>query len=326
MSGLKVLFVGLQGLENWEEIECAAFFDGFDEIKHMNEENQTIMNLGYMMFNSLQEAVESFNPDLAVIDVPNNTKNRIEYEEYLLAKGINVLEKKLRVAAYDDFHKILKAAEKSTAKLFAGEFYRYNNCARTVKRKLEQGIIGKPQQLWWECFITGSDISPWEVHYRHLALEDLAYHHFGVIHYLLGIDAKTVYASSSSPLKGAPSTGTVSSTLIETRDGCRINHFINWHSLTKATDFFGNLSIEGERGGLLIENEKVYMTLVGGNKEELMLVDEVPKSTLSHVLSYMKDQNSHVERPWTVKDFVPVMITIDAAIRSAESGNVIHLL
>jgi hypothetical protein len=40
----------------------------------------------------------------------------------------------------------------------------------------------------------------------------------------------------------------------------------------------------------------------------------------------MKDPNSQKEKPWTVKGFAPVMNTIDAAVRSAESGNVIHLL
>lgn len=328
MSGFKVLFIGLQGLENWweyHEIEYAGFFDGFDEVEHMNEESKKIMNSRYRIFGSVQEAVESFKPELAVINVPNYTKNRIEYETYLLDKGISLVEGKFRVSSYEDFRKILMSAEKSTATLFAGEFYRYNNCARTVKQQLKKGIIGKPQQLWWECFIAGSDISPWEVQYRHLALEDLAYHHFGVIHYLLGLDTKTVYASSSSPLKGAPSTGTVSSTLIETRSGCLINHFIDWHSLAKSTDFFGNFAIDGELGGLLVDNGKVYLTLIGGSKEELCLVDEGPKYTMSHVLAYLKDQNSQNEKPWTLKDFAPVMDTIDAAVRSAESGNVIHL-
>ena len=303
---MKILFIGTDGAAAWEaraQEHSFAFFDGFGELDCGSDRHAAWVRARCRVYAQLDEAVARFQPDLAAIQVPNYAKNNLAYEIFLMQKGIPVYESKLRLQGQRDYNTLRLRAQNHTAPFWIGEFYRYNPCVVTVKRILESGGIGVPEQMRWHCGVSGEP-GAWETAYKRLALEDLAYHHFSAMHWLLGLKGASVITQSASPAKAAPLTGTVCDTWITTKTGCRITHGIDWHSTAAETDYLGDFHIDGTLGGVAVAGGKVYKQAWGGEKTEVPLVTAVSQSAIDHLPAFEPDA---ALRLWTLADFIPVM-------------------
>ena len=294
----RVLFIGSDHMEDQAQLKQpiqGAFYNGFEEAGLQSD------------YASLEEAVELFRPDLAVIGVPNYRKNRPACESYLIRRKIPVLIQKFRLADHGDFTAILEEAERECTPVFVGEFYRYHPSVAAVRRLIEDGSVGEPEFLQWTCRIGGNEHGAWEAAYGDLALEDLAFHHFSAIEAMMGLEVDDVYSVSRTAQKGMPSRGTVSATAMTTKRGCLISHVIDWHAAMRETGYFGEFVLEGSRGGVSLEGESLYYRPWDGGQVEIPLAAPDKSTALEHLLGPEGD-------PVTIQRFAGVMEALGRAL------------
>jgi predicted dehydrogenase len=317
---MKLLFIGTDEADQWRELVPGheiAFLDAFRENESARKECDWLWK-GSALLGNLEEGLGQFEPDFAVIGVPNYRKNDPRIEAALLARGIPFYIHKFRTACLEDFEKTYAAQRKTGVDVLVGEAYRYNPVILTVKGFLATADYGRSEFLKWDSRVAESTVWEWEAAYANLALEDLAPHHFSAIQTLTGLDTVSVYAKSLTPRKGLQAIGSVSVTLIETGTGLLIQHTINWHNSMGQTSYLGDFSIDCEKGGVSAVNGRVFVKRWGEAEREIPLLPKIP-SPAARAFDYFRSGGTG-PKPYCIKDFAPVMRNVYYAIDSAASG------
>jgi len=311
---MKILIVGIEGSSGWMKSDndnTFAFVDAFGELEKSGDETKNWINKNCDVYENIYEANNLFNPDFVSVCVPNFVKNDPKIELFFIGEQIPLMISKLRLSDKKDFYALLNSADANDSEVYIGEFYRYIPCVETVKKIIESGEIGVPEQIRYECGLPESTIWEWEKNYKHLSAEDLAFHHFSVLHYLVDITPKSVFGESFTPIKGGGIGGTVSSALIVTKKGCHISHNIDWHNTIRKTDHLGYIYIDGTEGGVSIEHGRVYTMKWGSTKTEIPVIEVNETSAPEKVLS------GKLNEIWTVQDFKPIIDCIYSIIGEA---------
>jgi predicted dehydrogenase len=323
---MKILFIGTDGVEKWKPLiqgHEIAFLDGFDEKENSGAESGWLWNEAARI-PTLEAGLERFKPDLAVIGVPNYRKNNPGIEILLLENGIPLFEHKFRTAAPEDFEKIYAVQRRTGTGVFMGEFYRHNPVVLTAKECLVSGGFGRPEFVKWDARIEEGQIHNWEAAYPHIALEDLAPHHFSAIQFLVGLDVSSVYTKSFSPRKGRPISGTLCLTIIEA--GFLLQHTIDWHnSMTGRTSYLGDFSVACEQGGVRAVDGRVFSRRWGEEEKEIPITGKTV-SPEAQTLGFISQKSGPQPgllpgpQPFGIAEFAPVMRTIKYALDSVRSG------
>jgi predicted dehydrogenase len=317
---MKILFIGTDEANQWRELipgHGIAFFDAFREDDSFRKECDWLWQ-GAVPIGSLDEGLDRFKPDFAVIGVANYRKNDPAIEAALLEQGIPFYIHKFRVACHGDFETTYTLQRKTGIDVLVGEAYRYNPVVLTVKTFLDSAGFGKPEFLKWDSWVAESMVCEWEAAYPNVALEDLALHHFSAIQTLTGLDTVSVYARSLSPRKGLPATGSLSATLMETKTGLLIQHTINWHNSMGETSYLGDFSIGCEKGGVSVINGRVFVKPWGETEREIPLVPGIP-SPAARAFEYFRS-GGKVPKPYSIEEFAPVIRNVHYALESSASG------
>jgi predicted dehydrogenase len=317
---MKLLFIGTDEANQWRELvpgQEIAFFDAFRENESTRKEYDWLWR-DAVSIRSLDEGLDRFKPDFAVIGVPNYRKNNPEIEAALLEQGIPFYIHKFRVACHGDFEKTYAIQRKTGVDVLVGEAYRYNQVVLTVKTFLDSAGFGKPEFLKWDSRVVESKVWEWEAAYPNVALEDLALHHFSAIQTLTGLDTVSVYARSMTPRKGLPASGSVSTALMETRTGLLIQHTINWHNSMGQTSYLGDFSIDCEKGGVSAVDGRVFVRPWGEAERE---IPPLPPHSSPAVLAfdYFRFPGKS-PKPYGIGDFAQVIRNVHYALESAVSG------
>ncbi|MDR2135805.1 MAG: hypothetical protein LBO76_04230 [Treponema sp.] len=317
---MKLLFIGTDEARQWQNLAAGqriAFLDAFRENESTRADYRWLWQDAPRM-GSIEEGIEQFAPDFAVIGVPNYRKNDPRIEAALLEKGIPFYIHKFRTASPGDFEKTCAARRKTGVEVLVGESYRYHPAVVTAKAFLDSAGFGKPEFLKWDSRVAESEVCEWEAAYPNIALGDLALHHFSAIQTLAGLDPVSVYAKSPSPRKGSPAGGSVSATLVETGTGLLIQHTIDWHNSMGPTSSLGDFSIDCEKGGVSVINERVFAKPWGGAEREIPLISELP-TPAARAFEYFRSGGAG-PKPYSLEDFAPVMRTVHYALESAALG------
>ncbi|MCL2708355.1 MAG: hypothetical protein FWF03_04470 [Defluviitaleaceae bacterium] len=306
---MRVLLIGIEGQRGWHgagDSHEFAFVDYFGEYENSEQQTKDWIAGRCETFGDASGAFDRFKPDFAAVNVPNFAKNDTALEIAIIERGIPLLISKLRLRAKSDFFETLGASKKRGASVYIGEFYRYDPRAATAKRVIDDGLIGTPEQVRYECGLPYGEVSPWELSYERLALEDLAFHHLSVLHYLIDITPKNAFAVSASPIKGGASRGSASSLVLATEGGCNVSHAIDWHNTMRETDFFGNITIDGSKGGISVEPGKVYAKVWGGERREVSVSGGGETTAPEKIMA------GKLSEVWTIEQFKPVVDCIYA--------------
>ncbi|QJD84565.1 Gfo/Idh/MocA family oxidoreductase [Cohnella herbarum] len=314
----KLLLIGLEGLNHWPgfpEFDTVGIVDLYNEA---NESSWLLEELEKLpLYSSLDEALEHTSPDVAVVSVPGGGKTTIDAEAKLLASGIDVLAKKLRLNAMNDVDRLKQACDQGSGRLYVGEHYHYLPSVRSLKKAVQDGKLGDIVQVTWRCLLPYEKYD-WMKGYRHLAMEDLAYHHLGVLHDVFGFHPSTVYAQSYEPSFSQSATRTVVSMLAETEEGYRLNYQTVWCSKLKPFSYLGELSVEGSQGSVELTEKGLKLYSYFGRKRKVEQLDaryDGPWGLLSEWLEFTAGSTGS---PFTFQSFEPVLRAIYRAVESSE--------
>ena len=140
-------------------------------------------------FSHYGEMFKKIKPDAVSIAVP--TAFHEEVAMAALDAGCHVLIEKPITATFQEGERIVERAEKSALKLMVGHIVRFNPAVQELKRKLQNGDLGRIFQ------IICRRVGPFPARIRDVGVVvDLATHDLDLMRYITGLDPLRVYAET----------------------------------------------------------------------------------------------------------------------------------
>lgn len=205
------------------------------------------------LFHDVTEAIEN-TPDLdaVVVAVPNSL--HYEFSKIVLQHGINLILEKPITETWQQATDLVRLVDKHDKKAIVGQTLRGEPMLRLMATKLRDGIIGKIEQMAFQChwLWTGNPEKKWRFKLPHMFLDDIGIHQIDTIRMLLG-DTKcnTIFADEYTPpsypldyLKAN------ASAIMVMEDGVRVNYFGSMGSKGESVGWYGLIKIFGEKGSM----------------------------------------------------------------------------
>jgi predicted dehydrogenase len=191
-------------------------------------------------YKDYREMLEKEKPDIVSIAVP--TRAHYEVAAEAIERGVNVLIEKPLAMTIDEGKKIIELAARKKVRLGVGHIERFNPVVSALKKKLEEGVLGKVLQ------ITIRRIGPFPERIKDVGVFlDLATHDIDLMLYLNKSGVTRASAEASQVLHSKHEDMAVG--LLRFNDGMIGVIIENWLSPTKIRDAI----INGERGMMLAD-------------------------------------------------------------------------
>jgi predicted dehydrogenase len=197
-----------------------------------------------------------------------------------MKKGLDVLVEKPLSDRMEDAKKMAEVSRTSGRKLMVSQNYRYKSQPRTLRKIIEEDIIGKIDYVVVN-FQKGPKFSGFRIGMEYPLLIDMAIHHFDLMRYITGQNPLQVYAESWNPywswFKGHAS---LSLSLLFS-EKVHILYTGSWVSQGKDTTWDGDWEIYGEKGTLIWKDDRILLLSEGEQREIPLLRLEREHQTLS---------------------------------------------
>lgn len=186
-------------------------------------------------YSSLEELLQKERPDAVTIAVPTESHHRAVMEA--LAAGCHVMVEKPIAATLAEADEMVAAAKSANRVLAVGHIERYNPAVLELKRRLDDGQLGKAYEF------DAQRLGPFPQRIRDVGVViDLATHDLDLMRFLTGSEIVRVYAETRR--KVHTTREDMVSGLLRLADGSVGLLQINWLTPTKIRQ----MTVTGERG------------------------------------------------------------------------------
>ena len=186
-------------------------------------------------YSSLEELLQKEKPEAVTIAVPTENHHRAVMEA--LAAGCHVLVEKPIAATLAEADELVAAAKSAKRVLAVGHIERYNPAVLELKRRLDDGQLGRVYQF------DAQRLGPFPQRIRDVGVViDLATHDLDLMRFLTGSEIVRVYAETRR--KVHTTREDMVSGLVRLADGSVGLLQINWLTPTKIRQ----MTVTGERG------------------------------------------------------------------------------
>lgn len=320
---LRVFCIGLQNhwLSHWVSRPDVQVVGVSNRYREANEHCAHLPQ-----FEDIPSALRMLNPDLVTMVTPPHAKTCVETIRAVLDCGFDIYLEKFRPQSWED-GAILASLSRTTGKQIAiGESYRFDKFVEQAKQVILSGRLGKLEQIVWRCYRPNIRAA-WMNEYEHVMLEDLTYHHLGVIHYLIGAERICqVFATSVLPSWSIEKSPSVVSLLAQGDEGLQLNYYASWAAHGAATSWLGEFQIDGSEGSLLLRND--WLVFINRDGEEEMIVTDGSHGSelrAGIVNEFMAACNQGRKSELEISSFQPVIRVIQASLESVRTGNKVDI-
>jgi len=287
MGKLRLIHVGVGGwgaswvgiTHNSPEFEVVGFVDlSTDNLEAAIHAHNLPANRCYT---DLQTAIREQQADAAVIVTPPTTHARVA--ETALAAGLHVMVEKPIAESLDEGVRMVALADEADRVLMVSQNYRYRRSAQTVKRILDEGILGPVGHVSIDFRRSPHYVKPdvkWgDTSYR--LVPDTSTHHFDQLRGLTGVEPVWVSARTVNPQWSWMKSDPVVSATMESNDGVLVNYSASWVSQGPSTTWDGDWRIDCEAGQIewaqnrvkVRPKENYYTVFYPGLRERLDFAD-----------------------------------------------------
>lgn len=259
---MRVIQVGIGGMGNaWlnavqrsPQVEFAGFVEINPEIARAQAQAYRLDES--RIFDSLPSALEQVDAD-AVINVTPPQFHR-EVTVMALEAGLPVLQEKPLAGTLDDARAIAAAADSTGVLCSVAQNYRYRPLTQTLKRVLDSGELGAVAAVSAE-FYKGPHFGGFREEMAHPLIVDMAIHHFDMMRFFLGGNARTIQARSWNPPWSWFAGDASASAQISFANGVQAAYTGSWCSQALETSWNANWRFECERGVVLARDDRVTL-------------------------------------------------------------------
>jgi predicted dehydrogenase len=190
---------------------------------------------GVKAYQDYRQLLDAEKPEAVTIAVP--TAMHEEVAAYALKAGVHVLIEKPIAATVEEGLRVIRLADEKNCKLMVGHIVRFNPAIQELKKKLDNGDLGRIFQVF--CRRAG----PFPARVRDVGVVvDLAPHDIDIMRFLIGADPVRVYSETEQRIHTAHEDMVFG--LLRFPGGVIGSLEINWLTPTKVREVL----VLGERG------------------------------------------------------------------------------
>lgn len=333
-SPIKLLCVGLGGhwVDMWAsrpEARFVAFVDYYGEKERADGASAMAYAAenGVPVYDSLDEALAGGPYDVVTAVTPNYRKTEVVLAEKVLSAGYDLLLEKLRPTTPSDWRKLLELSRSTGRQVGIGEPYRYEPHSAAARLLIEEGALGDIGHVEWRCHQANIDAA-WMHAYTHVMLEDLSYHHFGLLHYLLGVDKlDRLFAVSRLPAWAKVPSPSIVTLSADSADGSlHLSYHASWNAHGGFTSWLGDYRIVGTKGQVEFKDGALTFIDAEGRQRKVDPVDPFPYAQRAGVAEeYIRSRLEGRRTVFDIGEFYPVLRMIEAALESNGRGEAVKL-
>jgi predicted dehydrogenase len=167
-----------------------------------------------------------------------------------LEAGLHVLVEKPISDTLPGAQAMVRVAQQRNRILMVTQQFRYQDQPRALRRLIAEGTIGEVDHILVEFQIQGL-LFGWRQKMAHPFLMDMAVHHFDMMRYLLGRNARRVTAQTWNPAVSNTRGDMNAFVWVEFEGGARVNYTGCFASPGQDTGWNGRWVVTGTRGSLV---------------------------------------------------------------------------
>ncbi len=323
----------LNAVRNSPQVDFAAFVEIDPDIARAQA---AAYNLDQsLIFDSLPQALQQVDAD-AVINITPPKFHR-EVTITALEAGLPVLQEKPLAGTLEDARAIAAAADDSGVLCSVAQNYRYRQLTQTVKRVLDSGELGAVAAVSVE-FYKGPHFGGFREEMPHPLIVDMSIHHFDMMRFFLGSDAKTIQARSWNPPWSWFAGHASASAQIGFASGAQVAYSGSWCSQALETSWNANWRFECERGVLLAQDDRVTMQrLLRVGSGEGALVNEHAEPEEVPLIEMQREGQDYLLQEFyeaatagkstatTAQDNIHTMELVFGVVRACDSAQTVNL-
>lgn len=322
MDKIKILQVGVGSfgmswvdiIKNSPECELSGLVD-------INRENLLRVAQQYKIpeekcFTSIEEAIKVTSPDALLNATPPQAHKTTSLTA--LDSGLHVLIEKPLSDNLQDAEKIVEYAERKNRKLMVSQNYRYRSQPRTIRKLIEERVIGKVGYVIVN-FQRGPRFNNFREEMDYPLLIDMAIHHFDLMRYITGENPVSIYTRSWNPFWSWFKGDAAANLSIEFTSDIQICYSGSWVSKGKETQWDGEWEIHGEKGTILWKEGRIYI-ITDGKIQEIIPIKLDREDRYLSLYEFYRAIKENREPETSGKDNLFSLSMVFKSISSAKNG------
>lgn len=273
-----------------------------------------------ILFTDIAEGLKVVKPDFIINATPPGVHNEINMAAF--NNSIPVLCEKPIAETLIDSKKVLDQSEKSGVPFMISENYRYTDLMRMTRKMILSDDIGQLSSIDVN-FQRKHKMDNYHKDLQHPLLLDVSIHHFDLMRYLTGVEVVSVYAKAWTPSWSWYHGYSTAQIMIEMGSMIHVSYRGSLSSHCDETEWMGDWRIEGEKGIIRITGNTICMT--NDFREMKVEVNESCDSRKMVLDEFIDSLDRHRIGETDIKDNMKTFMILDAAIRSAENGEVCRI-
>ncbi len=196
--------------------------------------------------------------------------------------GLDVMSEKPLADSLRNAKAIVACAKRCGRTYMVAQNYRYQPIVQTIKRFIEQGKLGEVGYVGVN-FHKGPHFGGYREEMAYPLVLDMSIHHVDMMRCLFGSDIRTVSATSvNAPWNWNKGDATIMAQL-ELDSGLPVNYYGSWVATGWETNWNADWRIEGSRGVLIVERDRLYLSTEPGKRKNVPLI-KFPKQHQAYLL------------------------------------------
>ncbi|GAA4860313.1 hypothetical protein GCM10023310_44460 [Paenibacillus vulneris] len=269
---------GLHGL-HWittilstEEVELAAIVDASTD--NLEKAQPLLGGRAVPAYTDYNEALQETKADIAVVVTPPDTHKKIM--EDMLNAGLHVIMEKPISSDWNESIEMADFADKRSKYVMISQNYRWNPVVQAVKAAVDSNAVGRIEEVEWlfaRNHTASSSFVVWRKQMEEMFLKEMCVHHFDLMRYLLGTNAVSVYAESSSPSWNFLDSNGAVSAIIRFEQDVMVHYYGSFINRGTDTPWHGYFRLIGSDGAIESYDEPPVIIKLDGSKERIPLPD-----------------------------------------------------
>jgi len=247
-------------------------------------------------FGSLAAALDATDATAVVIVSPPPTHTPLALEA--IDRGKHVLIEKPLAESAEDAQAVVAAAAAADVQAMVSQNYRFKRGPRTVQRLIESGVIGRVEQVTI-AYRKNPPFFGFRAEMDEPLLVDMSIHHLDALRGIVGVEPATVRARSWNPSWSIFTSNSAALVEIVGTRGEQVLYTGSWSSHGRPTSWDGAWQIEGERGGIVWDQNRVTVHFPSAF-DTVFMPGALERDG---VMEVDLDQLQHEEREGTLREF-----------------------
>jgi predicted dehydrogenase len=282
------------------------------------------------VFKTLGEALNSVQTDGVIAVIP--PQFRVETAQATFAAGLPLLAEKPLANSMADAQQLLQLAEASGKLYMVGQDYRYKPTMQTIKQLLEADTIGKIDAIDIALY-RGLRLVTYHSLMEHPLLQDMSIHYFDLLRFFLGSEPQTIYGRSWNPARSEFKGNASAAALMTFPQDITVTYHASWVATGHINDWDGTWRIEGEKGSLILDKNRLYLQLKSGIEDRMFTYEPVQliplaKMQYSRQAALVQQFHQAVMQgnppPTAIQDNIKSLQMVFDVIESSKTGQVIQ--